>query len=189
MVLPELTLAFDAQQEEGLFVASLNLQGKYPVATTATTNVITPLGPWPSWTASVLKSNSAYAQIQSANIKLSGLSRIFRAAVGSQNPAGQIDIGRMVEISGQLYLADATEYTAFANNTVGDYAFVFTSPFKTTDAANESLTLDFDEMYFSVLDPKEDNGMIVADFTAYVKESASSNVIKATLVNAKNGVY
>ena len=189
LVIPELTLAFDAMQEEGLLVASLNLQGKYPVATTQTTNVITPLLPWPSWTAAVTKGGSPYGRIQSANIRISGLSRTFRAAVGSQNPAGKIDIGRMVEISGQLYLEDDTEEAARAGNTVGDYAFVFTSPFKTTDAAYEALTLDFDEMYFTLLDPKEDDGMIVADFTAYVKENATSNNIAATLVNAKNGAY
>lgn len=189
LVLPELTLAFDAMQEEALFVASLGLQGKYPVATAQTANVITPLQPWAAWTAAVTKGGSAYARLQSANIKLALGSRTFRAAVGSQQPAGALHGGRLVEISGSLIVENDDEYSAWKNNTVGDFAFNFVSPFKCTDAENESLTLDFDEMFFATLEPKEADGMIVADFTAYVKENASSNVIKATLTNSKSGTY
>ncbi len=189
MTITQLNLVFNTMEEEGLFVISPQFQGKYPVATTATTNVITPYGPWPSWTASVTKGGSAFARVQSANIQITPGSRVYRAAVGTQEPAGKVDVARLIQISGQLIVEDDTEHAAWKGGTVGDYAFVFTSPFKTTDTAYEALTLDFDELYFETYNPKEDDGAIVADFTSFVKENVTSNVITATLVNAKNGAY
>ncbi len=185
----QLNLSFSTLEEEGILMLQPNFLGKFPAAVAKTTYALTPLRAWPAWTASVTKGGSAFSRVQSAQIQLTPGSRLFRSAVGSRSPQGKIDLARRTVITGQLYLEDSTEWDAFSNDTVGDYQFVFTSPFKITSTLFQSLTLDFDKLYFETMDAKEDDGMIVADFTAFTIEDASSNVYKATLVNTKNGVY
>lgn len=189
LVIPTLTLSFSALEEEGLFVATPQLQGKYPTALTSTLYNIPLDRVWPSWTCSVTKGGVAYARIQNLTLTINTGTRLYRAAAGSANPQGKVDAGRTVELSGQLYLEDDTEYLAWKNDTIGNYEFTFTSPFKATSTVNHNLLLEFTETNFLTVDPKDDAGMLVADFTAFTLGRTADNAIKTTLVNAKNGTY
>ncbi len=189
MTMTNLTVAFSVLQEDSILMLQPSFQGKFPVATTQTANALTPLRAWPSWTASLTKGGSAYARVQSANVQITPGARLYRSAVNSRSPQGVVPLEREIRVSGQLYLEDSTEYDAWVNNSVGNYVLTFTSPFKVGTSTYQSLQLDFTQWYFEVLNPKEDNGMVVADFEAFTTEHATNNAIKATLVNTKNGAY
>ncbi len=184
-----LQLNFSALEEEGLLVMTPTFQGKFPTTQTATAYAMPLLRPWPSWGASVTKGGVAYARLQSAQLQITPGARLYRSAVNSQSPQGQIPLSRVIALSGQLYLEDNTEYAAWQNSSVGDYELLFTSPFKTTDSEYQSLKFEFTQMYFETIQTAEDDGMVVANFEAYTLEDASDNVLKATLINTKNGVY
>jgi hypothetical protein len=189
MTIGELGLAFSAMEEEGLFVATPNMVGKYPTAQAVSTYRLPVVKPWPSWICSVTKAGGAYSQIQNLNLSIQSGAKPFRAAVGSQSPAGKVDGGRRVLLSGQLYLADSTEYSAWKNNTLGAYVFTFTSPYKVGTATYQSLALTHSELNFLTADPKDNEDMKVIDFTAFAKDHATNDAISCALVNAKNGVY
>jgi len=189
LVIPQLNLAFAATEEEGLFVITPTLAGKFPTAIADPTYRLPPLTPWPSWICSVTRGGSAYAKIQAANFQINTGTRLRRAATGSQDPAGKVDGGRTVQISGRLWFDDETEYDDWVNNALANYEFTFTSPYAVTSAIKQNLLLECTEFVWLTYDPVEDDGLIVADFTAYNKAHASDNVIKATLINTKNGAY
>jgi hypothetical protein len=184
-----LQLAFSALEEEGLLVMTPTWQGKFPTTQTATAYAMPLLRPWPSWGASVTKGWVAYARLQAAQLQITPGARLYRSAVNSQSPQGQIPLSRVISLSGQLYVEDNTEYDAWQNSSVGDYELTFTSPFKVTSTEYQSLKFEFTQMYFETIQTAEDDGMVVANFEAYTLEDASDNVLKATLINTKNGAY
>lgn len=189
MVQESLQLAFSTLDEAGFLVATPQFSGKFPAAISDPTTRLPVLKPWPGWICSVTKGGSAYSRIQNLTLNLNPGSRPHRAATGSQDPQGKLDGARTVEFTGQLILEDNTEYTAWVTPTLGNYEFTYTSPYAATSTINHNLLLEATEFYFTVVDPKEDDGMIVADFTAFTKEHVSDEVLKATLVNAVNGAY
>lgn len=189
MVQEGLTLTFSALDEAGFVVVTPQLSGKFPTQVSDPTTRLPVLKAWPSWICSVTKGGSAYARIQNLTLNLNPGSRTHRAAVGSQDPQGKVDGARTVEFTGQLILEDNTEYAAWVTPTAGNYEFTFTSPYAATSTINHNLLLEATEFYFTILDPKEDNDLIVADFTAFTTAHVSDEVLKATLVNAVNGAY
>ncbi len=189
MVLEKLGLTFSAKDEAGFLVATPTFQGQYPTAQTDPTFRLPVLKAWPSWICGVTKGGSTYARIQNITLDLNFGSRTFRAAVGSQQPQGKHDGARMIEFSGQLILEDNTEYLAWVTPTLSNYHFTFTSPYAASSTVNHNLLLELTEAHFLTLDPTEDDGMIVANFTGYAEAHASDEVIKATLVNAVQGAY
>ena len=100
-----------------------------------------------------------------------------------------VDGGRTIAISGRPWFDDNTEYADWVNNALANYEFTFTSPYKVTSTTYQQLLLECTELVWITFDPVEDEGLIVADFTAYTKEHASDNVLKATHINTKNGAY
>jgi len=189
LVIPQLNLAFAATEEEGLFVITPTLAGKFPTAVADPTYRLPPLTPWPSWVCSVTRGGVANAKIQAANFQINTGTRLRRAATGSQDPAGVVDGGRTVAISGRMWFDDNTEYADWVNNALANYEFTFASPYKVTSTTYQNLLLECTELVWITYDPIEDEGLIVADFTAYTKAHSSDNVLKATLANTKNGAY
>ncbi len=189
MVQESLQLAFSSLDEAGFLVATPQFAGQYPTAISDPTFRLPVLKAWPSWICGVTKGGSTYSRIQNMTFNLNFGSRTYRAAVGSQQPQGKHDGTRMIEFSGQLVLEDNTEYLAWVTPTLSNYHFTFTSPYAASSSVNHNLLLELTEAYFITHEPKEDNGMIVADFTGFTTAHASDEVIKATLVNAVNGAY
>ena len=189
MVLTSLQLTFSAKDEAGFLVVTPTFEGQYPTAISDPTFRLPVLKGWPSWICAVTKGGSTYSRIQTLTVTINTGSKPQRAAIGTQQPVVKLDGARTVEFAGQLYLEDNTEYANWVTPTESNFHLTFTSPYAASSSVNHNLLIELTKSHFDTLDPKEDDGMIVADFTGHTLADASDEVLKATLVNAVNGAY
>jgi len=188
MMIPELKLAFDATAEDGILTLTPTFAGKTRTATTKTSARTSPHIPFANWTASA-NNGSAFNKIVSFEMTFRPAAGVYRAAVGSQQPAGKMYGGRVCEGTMTIYVEDETEYNKWAANTAEDFYILLTSPELLSGSTYASLRLDLSEFYYETFPISDQDGLYAAAVTWFTAEDATDNVLKATLVTSLPDVW
>jgi len=188
MVISELGLSFDVTDEGGILTLKPTFAGKTRTAASKTSARVSPHVPLAGWTASA-NNGSAFNKIISMDLTIKPNAGVYRAAVGSQSPAGAKYGGRLVEGTMRILVEDNTEYDKWAGNTLEDMVITFTSPELLSGSTYASLVLDLSAMYYETFPIEDADGIYAAATTFFTVEDATDNVVKATLTTCLPDVW
>jgi hypothetical protein len=186
LVVPSMEFNFDRTAADGMLMATANWNSQFPTYTTAGTYANDAKNfyyPTAAWTCSITKGGSAFEKLQSATMTLTGNSALFPVASGNQDPSGAYAGASEVTGTFTILPEDATEWNAFAGQTVGDYELTFTLPQNIVDTTGWSIKFEFSELYTENYVENVQEDLFGADLTFRTTDDASDGISKVTIVS------
>lgn len=186
VVVPQMVWNFDATAEDGLLMATADIEGQYPDTDTAGTwaNEAAlyrhPLG---GWTASATLGGAAYDKIQTGSLTMAMGNHLFATATGSQEAGGKTT--GPAEMTGSLTIipADGTEWGYYVGQTVSDVHVLFTSPRNIVDSTKFTLLFEFTKLYIESYVENRGDPMYTATLGFRTIEDSSDGIAKVTMVS------